>query len=300
MASRSYRLKADESPAKGLLRIASGRAEKAQEKLSGADEQTLASAIHGARKDLKKLRSVMRLARAALGEELFKAENRRYRDAGRLLAGSRDAEAKLATLVALRSRFGNDFPQRISAGWEGLLELERDELVDAEGGETAQRIDAALAAIEQGRDRIAAWPLRDGSWRLVGPGIFASYRHGRRAMRQTRSEPSAENVHAWRKRAKDLWYQLRILRGAWPGLLEETAGQVHALADLLGDHHDLAVLGSDLADRADAAARQALEPLIELRQEELLGAALELGKRVYAEKPKAFRRRLHSYWSAWR
>ena len=68
-------------------------------------------------------------------------------------------------------------------------------------------------------------------------------------MRRTIADPSAENVHEWRKRAKDIWYQLRIVRRAWPALLGETAGQAHVLADLLGDHHDLAMLREDLAAR---------------------------------------------------
>jgi CHAD domain-containing protein len=300
VSSRSYRLKTEEPPADGLRRIALGRAEKALEELAGADEGQLAEAIHGARKDLKKLRAVLRLTREELGEKLFKAENRRYRDAGRLLSGSRDTEVKLETLVALRDRFEDDFPRQDSAGWEGTLERERDEVADAGQGEAAKRIDQALEAIEEGRDRIRTWPLESGSWELVGPGLSGSYRQGRRAMKRTLAKPKARNVHEWRKRAKDLWYQLRIAQTAWPQLLGATADQVHELADLLGDHHDLAVLAEDLDRREDVGARKALEPLIARRQEELLDSALDLGQRIYAEKPKAFRRRLARYWSAWR
>ncbi len=43
-----------------------------------------------------------------------------------------------------------------------------------------------------------------------------------------------------------------------------------------------------------------MRALIEAEQLALLGDALDAGKRVYAEKPKAFERRLHAYWRAWR
>lgn len=119
-------------------------------------------------------------------------------------------------------------------------------------------------------------------------------------MKRTRSDPVAENVHEWRKRTKDLWYQLRILRNAWPPVIYETAEQAHDLADLLGDHHDLAVLAEDLTAREIAGDRDAAKDLIDRRQGELLKCAFEVGERLFAEKPKAFGTRFEAYWLAWR
>ncbi|MGC1165051.1 MAG: CHAD domain-containing protein [Solirubrobacterales bacterium] len=299
MSSRAYRLKTKEDTVAGVRRIAAGRTEKAVERLHDVDEGELAAAIHGARKDLKKLRGLLRLVRAELGGKAFEAENRRYRDAARLLSGSRDAEVKLETLLALRHRF-EDLPEGAGERWEGMLETERDELAAAMRGAGKGRLDQAIEAIEAGRDAIDRWPLRTDSWALVGPGLSRSYGDGRKAMKRTLAAPSAENVHEWRKRAKDLWYQLRIVEDAWPPLLGATVDQAHELADLLGDHHDLAVLADDLRTRADIVDRAALEAAIEKRQEELLDAALAIGQRLYAEKPKAFKRRLERYWRAWR
>jgi CHAD domain-containing protein len=300
MASRSYRLKTKDGVAEGMRRIALGRAEKALDELASADDGDLAAAIHGARKDLKKLRAALRLVREELGEDLFKSENRQYRDAARLLSGSRDAEVKLETLAELQGGSGDDLSNQLLEGWEEVLERERDEVTGAAGGETAGQVDEAGEAIEEGRVRILDWLLETDDWGLVGPGLFKSYRQGRRAMKRTLADPRAENVHEWRKRAKDLWYQLRIVREAWPELLGETADQAHELADLLGDHHDLAVLAEDLGSREEIGGKSVFEKAIERRQEELLAAALDLGRRLYAEKPKAFRRRLKRYWLAWR
>jgi CHAD domain-containing protein len=298
--SRAYRLKAKEGAAEGVRRIALGRAEKALNRLAGTDEEEFAVAIHGARKDLKKLRATLRLIRADLGGELFRAENQRYRDAARLLSKSRDAEVKLETLAALQSRFGEDLPGDASERWEDALERERDEMASSAAGQTPTRIGQAMEMIEEGRDRILGWSPANDSWRLVGPGLAGSYRQGRRAMKRTQAKPSAGNVHEWRKRAKDLWYQLRIVQGAWPELLGETAEQAHELTDLLGDHHDLAVLEEDLASRREVGKRKAFKALIEERQRELVACALKIGWRLYAEKPKAFSRRLERYWLAWR
>ncbi|HYJ21393.1 MAG TPA: CHAD domain-containing protein [Solirubrobacterales bacterium] len=276
-----------------------GRTEKALERLDEIEADEFAVAIHGARKDLKKLRGVLRLVRDELGRKTFKAENRRYRDAGRLLSGSRDAEVKLETLLRLRHRFG-DLPEDTAGRWEGMLEAERDELAAAVRDETEGQIAQAIDAIKAGQAAIGQWPLRTDSWALVGPGLAKSYHGGREAMKRVSASPSAENVHQWRKRAKDLWHQLRIVQDAWPALLGETVDQLHELTDLLGDHHDLAVLAEDLDARAGLGDRSAFERAIEKRQDELLDAALAIGRRMYAEKPKAFRRRIERYWLAWR
>jgi CYTH domain-containing protein/CHAD domain-containing protein len=299
MRSRAYRLKTKESPTDGLRRVALGRADKALERLDGAEGAELAGAIHGARKDLKKLRGLLRLIRQELGRKVFRAENRRYRDAGRLLSGSRDAEVKLETLLALRHRF-DDLPAGPAERWEGMLEAERDDLAAAMRNGGQARIARAMEAIAAGRDEIQGWSLRTDSWALVEAGLSRSYRDGRRALRRTRADGSAANVHQWRKRAKDLWYQLRIVEDAWPELLGATVDQTHELTELLGDHHDLAVLAEDLGGRPDLGDRAPFEAAIARRQEQLLEAAIELGVRLYAEKPKAFRKRTKRYWRAWR
>jgi CHAD domain-containing protein len=299
MPSRVYRLKAKESPSEGARRIALGRAEKALERLQEVDRDELAGAIHGARKDLKKLRGLLRLVRAELGKKTFEAENRRYRDAGRLLSGSRDAEVKLETLLALRHRF-DGLPAGTAERWAGLLEAERDELAAAIRDDDQARIAQATGAIAAGRDEIRDWSLRTDSWALVEPGLSRSYRDGRTALKRVQADGSAESVHQWRKRAKDLWYQLRIIEDAWPESLGATVDQAHQLTELLGDHHDLAVLAEDLGGRPELGDRAPFEAAIAERQERLLETAIALGVRLYAEKPKAFSRRLERYWRAWR
>ena len=90
--------------------------------------------MHEARKDMKKLRALLRLARGELGEDTFRRENACFRDAGRELAGVRDADVMLDTLTSLD----------LSAG----LELELRKKIEAHrasggGRATRQRVRAA-------------------------------------------------------------------------------------------------------------------------------------------------------------
>jgi CYTH domain-containing protein/CHAD domain-containing protein len=293
----AYRLELDEPAPAGIRRIAAGRAAKARKRLGEVDGEDAATAIHGARKDLKKLRSVLRLVREGLGEKLYGEQNRRYRDAGRLLSDTRDAEVRVETLEGLERRFGEQFPRAAAAPWRAELERERYAAAADAGGEVAERVERAAAEVDAGRNEIGLWELDEDSWKLVAPGVLKAYARGREALKEVREDPRAENVHEWRKRAKDLWYQLRILRELWPRVLGETAEAAHDLADLLGDHHDLAVLAEDLEGR-DVLEPEAIRELIERRQRELLTAAVGIGERLYAEKPKAFGKRIGAYWAA--
>jgi CYTH domain-containing protein/CHAD domain-containing protein len=300
--SRAYRLEARESATEGMRRIALGRAERAAERLQEAERaEEPSECIHAARKDLKKLRAVIRLLRRELGDELYRTENERYREAGKLLSPSRDAEVKVETLEDLRGRFSERLAAADTADWLGELWGERDRAVQEAGEGGTDPIPTALTAVEEGRARIHTWPLETNSWKLVGPGISRAYRRGRREMSRAAADPSGANMHEWRKRAKDLWYHLRILRDARPGAFRDGIEWADELADALGGHHDLTVLRDDLLGRElPLAERPALVAAIAGRQEELAGTAFDLGERLYAEKPQAFRRKMRRGWKKWR
>lgn len=292
-SDRGYELRGDEELAAGLKRVAAGREEKALERLRG-DGEDPAEAIHGARKDMKKLRAVLRMSRGALPKRLYKEENRRYREAARALSASRDAEVKLETLDSL-AEGSEGLPGEAVETWRQILARDREAAVNTAHAE------AAIGLIEAGPEGIRGWPLEGSSWKLVGGEVKRAYRRGRRAMASAAADPGEENFHEWRKRAKDLWYQLRLLAPAWSEPLGAVAEEAHRLTDLLGDHHDLAVLRQDLRERRlGEEETRALEAAIDARQAALAGEAFDLGRRLYAEPPKAYSRRLRRYWEAWR
>lgn len=298
-SSRAYRLLEDEDAAAGIRRVIVARLEKATERLrEPSDGDALAEAIHGARKDLKKARAALRLVRDELGDEAFKQDNRALRDAGRLLSASRDAEVKLETLDSLVEGEAGDAPPGATAIWREALTTDRDRIIDADADQT----EAAVEAIEAVLARAPDWKLGHHGWKLLAPGLDTAYYEGREEFEALPAEPDFEAVHELRKRGKDLCYQVRLLHDAWPAVLKPTAEEIHEFTDLLGDHHDLAVLAEDLAGRGEIgnAPRAVLVELIEAEQAALLIEARGLGARVYAEKPKAFRHRLRAYWRAWR
>ncbi len=270
----SYALSFDEPAAEAVERVRREQLEKAAEALEHGDDPV--EAVHDARKRLKKTRSLLRLARP----KRFGKRNRALRDAGRSLAGARDADVLVETLDSL-----------------GGSEAARAPLV-ARTGDTP----------EPGESVATLRALADDEWSLrkLGPRAFekslkSTYRRGRKAFKTADEDPTAEHLHEWRKRVKDLWYQQRLLEEAWPGVMKAQAKQAKKLSKLLGTDHDLAVLADALVNDPElrsAPDREALLERIADRREQLLEDALALGRRIYAERPKAFAKRMRRYVAA--
>ena len=136
---------------------------------------------------------------------------------------------------------------------------------------------------------------------LLRPGLKRAYSRGRGSFRDARKEPSDEALHEWRKRSKDLWYHLRLVRRAWPEVMETTADEAHELSDRLGDDHDLVVLMAYVEEREQPLPTdqvEHLQGLIGKRRKELQREAFAYGERLFAEKPKRFVERIERYWDA--
>jgi CHAD domain-containing protein len=299
--SDAYRLLAREPVAPGIKRVIAARIDDAVAHLRGEADSDAAEGVHEARKDIKKIRSALRLARDSIGDDVWRLENDHYRDCARRLSGFRDAEILVEALDGLAERFGETAGKRFDRLRQ---ELDRENRAAYEDGTIERPMASAAAELDAGRSRIDALPLGGDGWDPIGPGIQRSYRRGRKRLRGVEEEASLTNLHELRKRVKDLWYQLRLIRDADPDMLSPLADHAHDLSDHLGDDHDLALLRDQVQRRPAAFAnpgdRRHLLEEIDQRRGELQFAAISLGRRIYAEKPKKFTKRLESRWEAWR
>ncbi|MBK5231377.1 MAG: CHAD domain-containing protein [Thermoleophilia bacterium] len=290
-----YRL-GRENPASEVRRVAHSRVESALKNLRSSDPAARADSIHEARKDIKKMRAVLRLVRENVGKETFRTENRRYRDAARLLSESRDSEVLVETVEALIA----SQPDQAAAAAPLIAELEARRDRDRESGGPAidSRLERAARTIEEGGRLIDDWNLSESDWQLFAGGLRRTYRDGQRRLEDVEAEATSATVHEWRKRVKDLWYQLRLLRNSWKEGLKAPVKEIGHLAELLGSYNDLSVLLDELeTGHATDPSVAGLKAIAIARQIELLDEALPLGRRVYAEKPRQFTDRIGAYWS---
>jgi len=255
--------------------------------------------VHEARKRFKMIRATLRLARPTLGQLVFALENAWYRDTGRRLSSVRDAVAMIESLEGLRKRFAKEMPPEMADAVRRGLEA-RLRGVSEDGRTLARHCREVADALEGALARIRDWPLEDRGFRAIGKGLKRTYRSGRLLMETALAEPSDANLHEWRKRVKDHWYHVRLLRNLWPRVLDAYRWEMKALSEALGDDHDLALLAPVVLQEPDSfGGVEVLERFTEflwIHRRELQDQARLLGRRIYAEKPGLLVARFESRW----
>lgn len=316
LAQRQFALLPSEQLGEGLKRIALGQLELAAEQLEGQPDS---KAVHETRKALKRLRALVRVLEGAVDGADFGIERRTLRDAGRRLAGARDAEVLVDTLEQLLEHSPRKLAARrgVAALRAGLAD-ERDRAQARLLGDVTMRMQV-LGELHVLRARVHGWPLADdASAAQLDAGVRSIYSQGRRRYRRAAKDngrdASGHHLHEWRKRVKDLRYAAEMLEREAPKNgrerrrasrrrreLERTQKPIHRLAsradelgEVLGHEHDLALLAARIAEsgRLGRGTARRLRRQIAKRRRTLRRRALREGERIYARRPGRFMRRL--------
>jgi len=296
-----FRFRRKESVGKGVTRIASEQLESAIDTLKETDGHYDRTAIHEARKSVKKTRAVLRLAQPRRSGASSRAD-RRLQNVGRALSQVRDADVLLETVDLLRAHYPARFRGAPFAAMRrelGAMSAEtRQHALQSDGvRDVARHLDTAV-------DGTRKWKPHRRGFRALEPGLEAAFRRARRALADARETPNDETYHTWRKRVKTHWYQVRLLEKIDPKSMKRYAGRLKRLERLLGDDHNLSVLKSCLdrvhvlRERPDARAK--LDESIVHLQSHLRIQAHALGTEIYGPKPAAFARTLERGWKRWR
>jgi CHAD domain-containing protein len=286
----SYQLRAEENLGHGVRRVFRRQIERAIEASHSKRTET-SSPVHETRKHLKKARAALGLLSGAVSRKKFSRTNKKLRRVANLISDIRDAEVRFQTMQQLGH----------------LLRIEQDGIVQEAEVFLGLELESFLAAfsdwkeeaaerLEKVRCQIKEWPADCLTCKQLRTTVQRGYCRGRKALRAANKTPTAENFHEFRKHAKELMYQLRILQPVSPPRLQPFVNELLAITEKLGNAHDLAFLEKRLFKHkgrgADDRAAGALSELIGLREKELQREAAFLGERFYAARPKEFGHRL--------
>jgi CHAD domain-containing protein len=289
---------ADRSFGDGLAAAARSIIADARQALADP-ELTDAEAVHEVRKALKRWRALLRLLARPLGEQAdqMRAE---ARELMRALSGARDAQSALDALADLRkAETKTDVP--FSATSMDTIQKRLTDIRDAaeQTSFTKEMRERLVRYLDYATLSLDRWPLKAIDFDTVADGLNATYGRARQLMPENWNDAEPEHLHDLRRRVVEHRHQMDLIEPLWPRLGQVWAEEAQRLRNRLGACQDLAMLTNFTAPHQPLAPwRSRLKPVIEARRGAHLKTAERLAGRLFAEKPKAFRRRIAALWTA--
>jgi CHAD domain-containing protein len=264
------------------------------------EDETLepARAVHDIRKEMKRWRAMLRLLSPFLDEH-NQALRIDARALARKLTSARDSQSAIdafhdaidgtlhlpptlapGSLVTIHTRLEERKHQNQSQIWDE---------------ETRQALSDYITAASY---QVSNWPLAI-SFSDLADRLAMTYKRARKAQPADWEGAHADDLHELRRRVIEHRYQMELVEPAWPRLGRIWVDEAQRLRNRLGAFQDLAVLMHLTEPHQPLAAwRSRLMPLITYRQAEHAKSASRVAGRLFAEPPKAFRRRLEALWDA--
>ena len=255
-----------------------------------------AVAVHDFRAAMKSWRAFLRLV-----EPHLDADERHWRtearDLARMLAGARDAQAALDAVADAEHHAPS---HRLSSqSWDTIRTKLEDLRAAAETAGLTHSIRMRIsAALDRADARIERWPLDGLTFFDVADGLRADYRRARHFIPDDWRAASAQELHELRQRVVIHRYQMELVEPLWPRLGRSWVREAQKLRNRLGMVQDLAIVARYAEPHQPLARwRSRLQSVISQRQAQHIAVARRIAGRLFAEKPKSFRRRLEAMWA---
>ena len=255
---------------------------------AGKVDRGAQAAVHDYRKALRRSRAVLSLVADALPKSERRAVRRALQEARRAVSTVRDHAVAPETLAHLTL----DEIERETAGAilataaEAMPPVAEIKQLLAEG---AARAAAQVEALE------AALP-QTIEWSTVLRGVRSVYDAARRA--RASAKRSKRAFHAWRRRSKELTYQLEVLSG-YAGLRRRASSTlrdgVEGATDTQSPAVDLIMVRDFVRTYGQGIAPEAFDKLvntIDSQLDDLMRDSRAAAKPAFRRKPRKFARRL--------
>ncbi|HEY5921647.1 MAG TPA: CHAD domain-containing protein [Kofleriaceae bacterium] len=259
-------------------------ADAARDAAASVDKNPV-TAVHEYRKALRRARAVLALFSHALPRSERRAILRALREARRALGTARDQAVVPNTIAAVEldevDRSTAD--SILAASKEGVPPPSETKQLLAEG---AARTAAQVEALEASLPQTLAWGT-------VERGLRDTYEAARSARKAAKR--SKRSFHAWRRRSKELTYQLELLAAYAGTRTSELHREIEHVTDTQGPAVDLLMLRDLVRTHATGIAPEAIARLssaIDSQLDDLIADSRRAGRDAFKRKPGKFARRV--------
>jgi len=246
-------------------------------------------AVHDVRVLMKKARAVIRLTASHLDKESFDREYGTFREVGRIMCSWRETSVHRKTLRGLKKKKPRVFSDlQDNQKLEELMQKTETEAEPSPGNDDdLSRINdllnkAGFRIRFQSLDKLDPEKLLaelDNSYRIVVDKYLVA-----------RNNMKAENLHEFRKKAKDFLYQLYFFRPLNPPVVKAIEKKLDAVTQNLGRYNDLSqliwALGYKYSAKGASDALDELVVIIRQEQDKYLSKVWSLAYKIFCPGQK--------------
>ena len=233
-------------------------------------------AIHDIRVFMKKARAVLRLTGSLMEDNLTGRDMQSLKMTGQIMSKWRDTSVHRKTLRELRKKYRKVFSKLESNDKIAALITKpvKSEQPDEEKKAGIAEIDELLTKTFF---RIRFYPMQSIKQPDLIINLDKSFENVRKIYIKCRNQPDPEHIHEFRKRSKDLLYQLCFFRPLNPAVIKSAEKRLERMTMNLGKYNDLyqliKVIGYVHTDESNTAALDELALRIRDKQDVFLSKA---------------------------
>jgi len=238
-------------------------------------------AVHEYRKSIRRARALVELLRPAFGKTAADGLILRLKEAFAKTGDLRDSDILVSAL---------DLMGDSDSTTESLRLMLETDLASRPGPAATAELLKSGASDLRSLTKVFDVVLPAGdSIRELQEGLERSQRRTRQALSRTLEGYSEENFHRWRRRLKELRYQVELLASGGSRPLRAREKSLARLAQDVGKVTDLCVLRNQVESRsAELPGAAELSQRIRQRSEERARVLLSRGNELLAEPPREF------------
>jgi CHAD domain-containing protein len=197
--------------------------------------------VHDVRVLMKKSRAALKLVAPQIDKEYFDRNMFAFREVGRCLSTWRDTSVHRKALKELRKNFPDIFS--LLHNNEKLTDLLRkSEPLSEQSDDMKAELDKIDDLLNKAGFRIRFETMNKIDPQVLLKELEVTYNMVVNIYLKCRNNPKPKNLHMFRKKSKDFWYQLWFFRPLNPSVVKQLEKKIDNMTQNLGKYNDLTQL----------------------------------------------------------
>lgn len=255
-------------------------------------------AVHELRKNIKKIRGIIRLLRHEIGDDKYHELNNHYRNIAQEVAILRDDSSQIELLNSMKKKV-NDKSVLLALG-KAISQLRKKrnsafKLFGKEG--QPHNIEQMILGMQKLTHEL---DFSGDPEFFILKSLHRIHTRARSSWEVTGFWKHDEIYHYWRKQVKYLMYHLMVLSKVWPSFIRVYINDLGKLGNLLGKLHDLNLFNEYVNQQTlvviEGKHKRGVQKIIYSQRASLKKKIDKIGERLFSESSDSFAMRIFDLW----